>query len=53
MDPDLLPGSGSGIIVPDPVPAKYEKQININIISLGILDCVFCRTGRYLVGSSF
>ena len=37
----------------DPDPAKYEKQININVISLWILYCVFCRTGRYLVGSSF
>ena len=25
MDPELLPGSGSGIIVPDPDPAKYER----------------------------
>ena len=30
MDPELLPGSG--IIVPDP--AKYELQINQNVISL-------------------
>ena len=33
MDPELLPGSGSGIIVPDPDPAKYEEQIK-NVISL-------------------
>ena len=25
MDPELLPGSGSGIIVPDPDPAKSER----------------------------
>ena len=25
MDPELLPGSGSGILVLDPDPAKYEK----------------------------
>ena len=25
MDPELLPGSGSGIIVLDPDPAKYER----------------------------
>ena len=25
MDPELLPGSGSGIIVPDPEPAKHER----------------------------
>ena len=25
MDPELLPGSGSGIKVPDPDPAKSEK----------------------------
>ena len=25
MDPELLPGSGFGIIVPDPDPAKYER----------------------------
>ena len=25
MDPELLPGSGSVIIVPDPDPAKYER----------------------------
>ena len=25
MDPKLLPGSGSGIIVPDPDPAKSER----------------------------
>ena len=25
MDPELLPGSGSGIIVPDPDPAKHER----------------------------
>ena len=51
MDPERLPGYGSGIIVPDP--AKYEEQINKNVISLWILDCVHCRTGRYLVGFSF
>ena len=34
MDPGLLPGPGSGIIVPDPDPAKNEKQINKNVISL-------------------
>ena len=28
MDPELLPGSesGSGIIVPDPDPAKYDER---------------------------
>ena len=41
MDPELLPGSGSGIIVPDPDSAKYEKQINKNVISLSILDYVY------------
>ena len=25
VDPELLPGSGSGIIVPDPNPAKSES----------------------------
>ena len=25
MDQELLPGSGLGIIVPDPDPAKYER----------------------------
>ena len=25
MDPELLPGFGSGIIVPDQDPAKYER----------------------------
>ena len=25
MDPELLPESGSGIIVPDPSPAKCER----------------------------
>ena len=45
MDPELFPGSGSGIIVPDPDPAKYEEQINKNEISLGILDCVYCTVG--------
>ena len=25
IDPELLPGSGSGIIVPDPDPAKNER----------------------------
>ena len=25
MDPELLPGSGSGIKVPDPDPAKSER----------------------------
>ena len=25
VDPDLLPGSVSGNIVPDPDPAKYER----------------------------
>ena len=34
MDLELLPGPGSGIIVLDPDPAKYEKQINKNVISL-------------------
>ena len=36
MDPELLPRSGSGMIVPDPDPAKYERadQINKNDISL-------------------
>ena len=36
MDPELLPRSrsGSGIIVQDPDPAKYGKQINKNVISL-------------------
>ena len=28
MDPELLPGSGSGIIVPDPDPAEMKEQIN-------------------------
>ena len=41
MDPELLPGSRSGIIVPDPDSAKYEKQINKNVISLSILDYVY------------
>ena len=55
MNLELLPGSGSGsrIIVPDPDPAKYEKQKNKNVISLWILDCMYCRTGRYLVDPSF
>ena len=39
MDPELLPGSG--IIVLDSDPAKYEKHINKNVISLWILDCVW------------
>ena len=36
MDPELLPGSesGTGIIVPDPDPAKYEIAENKNVISL-------------------
>ena len=34
MDTELLPGSEYGIIVPDPDPATYEKQINKNVISL-------------------
>ena len=46
MNPELLPGFGSGIIVPDPDPAKYEKQKNKNVIL-----CVYCRTGRYLIKS--
>ena len=33
MDPELLPRSEPGIIVPDPDPTKYEKQINKNVIS--------------------
>ena len=31
MDPELL--SGSGIIVPDPDPAKNERAVNKNFIS--------------------
>ena len=40
MDPELWPRSG--IIVPDLDPARYEKQINKNVIFLCILDCVYC-----------
>ena len=31
MDPELLPESGSGIIVPDPDPAKMKEHINKNV----------------------
>ena len=34
MDPEMLPESRSQIIVPDPDPAKCEKQINNLFISL-------------------
>ena len=48
MDPEILPGSGSGIIVPDP--AKYEKQINKNVTvflyEFWTVCSVYCRTGR-------
>ena len=30
MDPELLPGSGSRSIVPDPDPAKSERAYNLN-----------------------
>ena len=33
MDPDNLPGSGSGIIVPDPDPAKKKEHINKTVNS--------------------
>ena len=33
MDQDFLPGSGSGIIVPDPDTAKYENYITKIFIS--------------------
>ena len=32
MDPELLPGSGSGIIVPDPA-KKMKEQVKKNCIS--------------------
>ena len=32
MDPELLPGSGSGIIVPDPNSAKMKEQIKKYLI---------------------
>ena len=47
MDPELLPGSGSDIIVPEPDQQKIKEQINkylFIIIGLVILDCVYCRT---------
>ena len=33
MDTDLLPGSGSGILVSDPDPAKMKEQINKTVNS--------------------
>ena len=33
MDRELLPGSGSGIIVPDPEPAKSERAYNYTVNS--------------------
>ena len=30
MDPELLPGSGSGIKVQDPEPAKSERAYTVN-----------------------
>ena len=33
MDPELLPGSESGIIGPDPDPVKMKEQINKNFVS--------------------
>ncbi len=33
MDPELLPGSGSGIKVPDPDPAKSDEHINRTVNS--------------------
>ena len=47
MEPEILPGSG--IIVPDPDPAKnvrahYIIQFLFLILALWILDCVCCRT---------
>ena len=33
MDPELLLASGSGIIVPDPDPAKGKEQINKTVNS--------------------
>ena len=41
MDPELLPGSG--IIVPDPDSAKYEKQINKNVFLSEF--CTVCTVG--------
>ena len=43
MDPEFL--------FPDP--AKYEKQINKIVISQWFFDFVYCRTGRFLLDSSF
>ena len=38
MDPELLPGSGSGIIVPDPAKSeradKYSKTVNSGLFVL-------------------
>ena len=34
MELDILPGSGSGIIVPDFDPATNEEQINKTVIAL-------------------
>ena len=44
MDPELYLGSRSRIIVPDPIPPNMKEQINKNVISLCILDFVYCRT---------
>ena len=34
LDPELFPGSGAGIIVPDPYLAKTERANNRNFFSL-------------------
>ena len=50
MYPELFPGSGFGIIVPDSellfrIRIQQKKKEHIKqIIGLLILDCVYCRT---------
>ena len=43
VDPELLPGSGYGIIVQQ-IQQNRKEQINKNVITLLILDFVYCRT---------
>ena len=42
MDPELFPGSGSGIIVPDPAKNertdKYKLISNLRPVNSGLLD---------------
>ena len=44
MDPELLSGSESGIIVPDPDSAKVERADNKTVNSGLLYNVQYCRT---------